>query len=206
MTDYTYNVTDTANNAVDSWSLREQVNADTAITIHCAAVSVAGDTITLTMAAGVSSEEKTQLDSVVGVHDGKSQSVDPPIAVEPHEANYGGSSAWEGDQFQAAAGTDTPHDFKVTTAGKLFEGTFWCAGVKVGDWVEFCVVDVDGVYAPAGTVLKKYVTKMRVADFERRTMRSGQSADIPANVYLRTTYHSTGTDPVDVLLDYLFVR
>ena len=68
------------------------------------------------------------------------------------------------------------------------------------------MVDVDGVLAPAGTVLTQYVDNFYVVDGERRTLASGQAADIVAGLYLRVVYHSTGQQNVIINLDWQVFR
>lgn len=215
MTEYTYSVqADTLASAADPSALRAQINDDPAITIHCAAVTVAADVLTVTTLASLSTQEQTALADAVGSHDGA-----PLVSPEPYtedgrpvialgEAELGGSSLWQGSTFSAVAGEDTTHDHQITAASKLFAGTFWASpDAEIGDWIEFSVVDVDDLLGlGAGYVVAKYVATMYVAPGERRELRSGQSAAIPAGLYLRTVYHSTGQAAVPVLLDWLVVR
>jgi hypothetical protein len=133
--------------------------------------------------------------------------------VAPTEADYGGSSFWFGSSFTAVAGVSTPHDVHIDQTCKLFSGSFQLfsgsfhvAGSTQGDTIEFEVVDVDGVLAPAGTVLTQYVDSMFVVDDERRTLASGQAANIVAGLYLRVVYHSTGQQNVTINLDWQVFR
>jgi hypothetical protein len=126
--------------------------------------------------------------------------------VAPTEADYGGSSFWFGSSFTAVAGVSTPHDVHIDQTCKLFSGSFHVAGSTQGDTIEFEVVDVDGVLAPAGTVLTQYVDSMFVVDDERRTLASGQAANIVAGLYLRVVYHSTGQQNVTINLDWQVFR
>jgi hypothetical protein len=117
-------------------------------------------------------------------------------------ADYGGSSFWFGSTFTAVAGVSTPHDVLVDQTCQLFSGSFHVASATQGDTIEFEVVDVDGVLAPAGTVLTQYVDSLYVVDGERRTLASGQAAEIAAGLYLRVVYHSTGENNVTINLDW----
>lgn len=127
------------------------------------------------------------------------------ISNSPTEANYGGSSRWEGTSFTATAGTNTTHDYTIASTRKLFSGTFHVGPTGAyGDTISFAVVDVLGIVAPPGTVLSEYVTDMGVVANERRTLQSGQVADLEAGMVLRTTYFSTGASDVDLLLDWQF--
>lgn len=127
------------------------------------------------------------------------------ISNSPTEANYGGSSRWEGTSFTATAGATTSHDYNIASDRKLFSGTFHVGPTAAyGDIISFSVVDVLGLVAPPGTVLSQYVTDMGVVADERRTLQSGQVADLEAGMVLRTTYTSTGASDVDLLLDWQF--
>lgn len=207
MTDYTYSVAnDTANGTADAGTLREQVNADPAVTVHCSAVTIAADVLTVTMLAALSGAEQTALGDVVAAHDGAPAPA-VPLKVQPTTPDYGGSSHWLGDHFTANASDDTERDFLIATAGALAGGTFWCDdNAVIGDTVTFQIVDVDGVLSPPGTVLKEYVTALRVVPGERRALASGQSAAVAAGLYVRTTYHATGQAPVEVLYDLLMFQ
>ena len=127
-----------------------------------------------------------------------------PDKVQPVEADLGGTSHWEGDEFDAAAGTSTEHDVAIGASGKLIEGTFWVGPTAVdGDTVDLYIVDVDNILGyGAGTILKHYVATMPVVPSERRRMYSGQSATLLAGLYMRTKYTSTGGNAVRVKIDW----
>ncbi len=127
--------------------------------------------------------------------------------VSPTFASYEGQSLWKGEKFTAAPGVATNHDFKILIPGSLFGGSYWTDGnTTIGDYLEFCVIDIDGIVAPPGTVLAKYVETMYVVPNERRDLRSGQAAEIIAGLYLRSTYHSIGASPIEVLTDFLIFQ
>ena len=122
--------------------------------------------------------------------------------VAPTEADYGGSSFWFGSDFTATAGATTTHDVRIDKTCLLFSGSFCAEGAATGDLISFSVVDVDGIAAPAGTVLSEYVDELRVVDGERRKLQSGQTAELLGGIYLRVTYASSGASDVRVLLDW----
>lgn len=128
------------------------------------------------------------------------------VVVSATEANFGGPSAWKGSRFTATAGTATTHDFEIGSTVKLYSGTYYTVGSVLGDRIEFEVYDRDGILGPAGSVVRRYVEDMYVVPQERRSLSNGQTATIPAGLFLRTTYHSTGSNPVDVLLDWMWFR
>lgn len=127
------------------------------------------------------------------------------VSNSPTEANYGGPSMWVGARFTAVAGVTTNFDYAITSDMKLFSGTFRPGTTAAqGDRISFAIVDVDGVIAPPGTVMKEYVDGLYCVADERRCLQSGQSADIVAGLYLRTIYESVGAADVDILVDWQF--
>lgn len=130
------------------------------------------------------------------------------LTVAATEANYGGSSYWVGTTFVATAGTTTCYDFKVEESVKLFAGSFYVENKAVlGDKIEFEIYDVDNVRgADTAGSIRKYINNVYVVPGERRTLSSGQTANLDAGVYLRIKYHSTGQQDVKVILDWLWFR
>jgi hypothetical protein len=126
--------------------------------------------------------------------------------VSPTEADYGGSSFWFGSSFTALAGASTQHDVRIDQACKLFSGSFHVAGATQGDTIEFEVVDVDGVLGAPGSVLTQYADNLYVIEGERRTLASGQAAELLAGTYLRVVYHSTGQQEATISLDWQVFR
>ena len=119
------------------------------------------------------------------------------------DANYGGQSHWVGTRFTASAGTTTEHLFLVSKDVKLFTGSYWASGsAQNSDVIELSIVDQDGVQGESGVVLRQFVSSLYVVPQERRTLQSGQTSDVFAGTYLKVAYTSTGTDPVDVLVDW----
>ena len=101
---------------------------------------------------------------------------------------------WE--SFVNPANQSTVTNLKFEEAGLyLGGGVLYTADSAVGDYVSVKVVDVDGVYYPAGTVIKDYVHKWPVSPLGSTVLKSTSitSAAIPINVYLQVEYLSKGT-------------
>lgn len=111
-----------------------------------------------------------------------------------------------GNHGTAAHGTATNIDFLVSQDMIMTGGTLILKGQCFGDTVDQQVVDVDGVYYPAGTVLRQFVTDWNVADdvqIQGGIVVAGYPAKILSGLYIRLIYHSTcGTD-VNVAVNYL---
>jgi len=99
-------------------------------------------------------------------------------------------------RYDAPVGVATDFDEKFAVDCWLAGGGY-SVGLDVteGDYIEFSVVDVDGVIpgVPPGTVLNKYIETEYVKVNDEHFINGNSAAFIPAGVYLRTTYHSTGT-------------
>lgn len=107
----------------------------------------------------------------------------------------------------AAAGTTTNVDFAIGAEDRYINGVHLF--LKNHAWTDsiqaFQVVDKDAVYSPAGTVLSQFVYTWNVND---QVQDQGQSAfsyvaRIPAGVYIRIIYVSTGLLDVGVKLNCL---
>lgn len=129
------------------------------------------------------------------------------VRTSATDADYGGQSYWFGTKFTAASGVTTEHLVLISETVKLFSGSYWIsATATIEDTIEFSIVDQDGVVSAPGTVLSEYVSDMHVVPQERRTLQSGQTAEIPAGAYLKINYTSTGADSVEVLADWQWFK
>lgn len=103
----------------------------------------------------------------------------------------------------ATAGADTSVDFKIDndlfirSVGMLFSGSVF------GDHIKIQIVDVDGVYVPAGTVLKTPISSWYVVDTATSPAKFSPLCPNKAlgGVYFRLTYTSTGILPVNVKIN-----
>lgn len=95
-------------------------------------------------------------------------------------------------------------DFKVTYTALLNGGVLQAENAVAGDYFVAQVIDKDGVYYPAGTVLKTWIPKWyALVDNMKMDLTTPQAGNIPANVYLRIKYTSTGTSTdVNLIINY----
>lgn len=73
-----------------------------------------------------------------------------------------------------------------------------------GDTINFQVVDVDGIFAPAGTVLNQFVTnwQLKSDSQEQINLNINYPAKIYAGLYLRLVYTSIGSTDITVAINY----
>lgn len=123
------------------------------------------------------------------------------VAQSPYAYSTEGTR-FVGHLYSCAPGT-TNHDEKVPQAIRLQGGYYWVRGATAGDRVSFSIVDVDGVAAPAGTVLREYVKTLPVAPWDhQQELIAPTAGEIPAGMYLRLTYQNTGTGAVTFGVTY----
>ena len=97
--------------------------------------------------------------------------------------------------FNINPGSSTQSDFKVASDSFIWDGELSVRGSSSldGDSIAVQVVDVDGVYAPAGTILGAPINKKFLEGARSVSARNpdGSPMFIPANVYLRVIYDET---------------
>lgn len=123
------------------------------------------------------------------------------VQVTPFSSNSVQFSG-EGKHQTITAGETESIDFKVTYDALLNGGLLQAINAKAGDSIKAEVIDKDGVYAPANTVLNVWIPKWPVLVGEVMDLTTPQAGNIPKDVYLRITYTSTGSTDVDVIVDY----
>jgi hypothetical protein len=199
-TTYTYSVAaDFPNAKVDLSTLKAEIHASE-IPVALKHLALDGDTVDVVMRGGV---VQADLNAIIAAHQGVPKS--PAINDKGQQivattfAEYDGQSQWKGHIHTAAADTDSQMDWTIPYAANLFGGSFYCdANAKLGDYIEFEIVNP----GPPEVTLAKYVETMYVVPGERRVLRSGKAAAVVAGLILRATYHSTGAQPVEVLIDF----
>lgn len=167
--------------------------------------SPTADSLVIDYRAEPSAAERLLVDQAVADHEGVPPAR-PEIAqnekgeqiVVQDFAAFEGKSLWYGDIMTVPVGTSKKDDLLVEKSLHLYAGSFWVSPEAVlGDYIEFSVVDKDGVLpgnAPGDVQIAKYVKKLYVVPGERRTdLRSGKAAFVPAGLYLRAKYFSTGS-------------
>ena len=128
----------------------------------------------------------------------------PTIRVSPYNDRFNADTTWVGDEMVASGSASTQHDFAVPFDSKLIEGSFCAAsGASVGDRVDFYLIGNAG--SPLEGFSRKYVDGIRVVPGERRVFSSGLAASVTTDMSFRAVYHTSGSGPVTVLLDWMFV-
>lgn len=104
----------------------------------------------------------------------------------------------------ATAGATTNIDLKLTDDHFITGGVMRTLTSAFGDYATFQVIDIDGVFAPAGTVLGQYTTNwyMRSDAQEQINENIPYPAKIFAGLYLRVIYTSIGSSDVAVNIMY----
>jgi hypothetical protein len=122
-----------------------------------------------------------------------------PYAFACGDFDYAGDGTptTELTEWTQGVGNDSYADlwFKIPEAGLYLNGGefFIYTGHVKGDWAEMAVVDKDGVYYPAGTVLKNWIRRRNLrpdGTCECNTPYAGQP---PVNVYIRVRLHRADT-------------
>ena len=107
-----------------------------------------------------------------------------------------------GSKGTVTAGLIENVDYLVTDEMLINGGLIYFHNGVAGDTFTCQIVDKDGVYYPAGTVLKQWITDWNVFPNIKQDLTTPQAGTIPALVYLRVVYTSTGIVDVDVLVNY----
>jgi len=126
-----------------------------------------------------------------------------PYAFATSDFQFNG----DGVTFIATAGTTTNCDYKVLAAGQkglnINGGDIFTSGSVVGDYIEVQAVDVDNLLGyGANTVLNTWVVKWYISPAGYQTVMTPYAGLIPGGVYLRMIYHSVGSSPVTVAVNY----
>lgn len=104
----------------------------------------------------------------------------------------------------ATAGNTSSIDLLITDDAFFTGGVLSAKGATFGDFVNLQVVDVDGIMAPAGTVLSQYATNwfMNSDKEEQINISVPYPGKLIVGFYLRISYHSTGATDVSVTANY----
>lgn len=106
-----------------------------------------------------------------------------------------------------AKGTSKNLDLKVSDERMVNGGLLHAEKAVPGDWIRCQVVDRDGILAPPGTVLKQWIDRWYVAPGKTMDLVTPQAGTVPAGLWLRCVYNSTGqADDVEVFVNYRLNR
>ena len=148
--------------------------------------------------------DKTILDGVVAAHSGE------PIAPDPKKVQLAGfpdMGNWyywkKGFRWELTAGETNLKDVKFDESLRLSGGGYYIPSTShEGDYIEFQIVDVDGLYYPAGTVLSTFISSDYVWDGKDFDVQMSDAVLVYAGLYFRLKYVSTGTENVVVYTWY----
>lgn len=101
---------------------------------------------------------------------------------------------FHGERFSVSPGDTTVFDLTVPQDIRLSGGSYWVQDPSPGDAMTFQVVDVDNILGGGhNTVVTEYVTELPVAPWNHHLELSAPTAAfVPAGLYLRISYTSTG--------------
>jgi len=102
------------------------------------------------------------------------------------------------------ASQSTPIDFKVVSDHMITGAQLLVSGATWGDSVNFQVVDKDGKYYPANTVLNQFITNWYIQSDSQIQLDKDlvYPAKIPDGVYLRAIYNSVGVTNPQMAINY----
>ncbi len=115
------------------------------------------------------------------------------------------NASHKGTKFTAIAGQATSHDLAITDDVLIDGGVLVVLNGVIGDKITFQVVDIDNIKGyGANTVLGQYKTDWYINPQEsvQLDFTSRYPAKVFAGLYLRVVYTSTGSNNLDVIVNY----
>lgn len=101
------------------------------------------------------------------------------------------------------AGQAQTIDFHLTTTKSVYGVQYYAQNANLGDFVSFQVIDIDNVLGfGANTVLNTFVTKWFIMSNTLVDVALPLAATIPAGLYIRINYTSTGVTDVKIVVNY----
>lgn len=192
-TNYDYVIsTDTANGKVAVDALEKAIRGS-AIIIALKYATTLGDDLDVTFKDALSAGDETILNGLVSAHDGEPIEHENIQKVQTHIGAVNIKLLEFGFGFVATKETDTNGDKLLPV--KYLRG----AGVEAenhvfGDHVTVQIIDKDGLYYPAGTVLDVFGSEVYIPKTGLFTVLSDSiSNGMPPGLYMRVIYHSAGT-------------
>ena len=207
-TKYVYSVsTDFPNHKVDIDRLTIEIRASS-ITVALDRIEVSADVCDIWFKDALSSGDETILDGVVAAHSGEplTPSVEPVQLKGFHDVN--GYHYWrKGYRRAVTAGQTNNFDSKFDSDIYLCGGGLYVVGPSAdGDYIECDIVDADGLYYPAETVLANFVKTNYVFNGQNWDCQLDDPKLIPTGIYIRFRYVSAGASDVVCYSWYHFRR
>jgi len=195
---YTYSIsTDFPNQKVASDRLTQEIGAS-AIVTALGYIETVGDDCDIWFKDALSSGDEAVLTGVVNAHTGEPLPSGPTKVQLEGFPDMGGWYYWrKGFRWEMVAGQTTIQDTKFDENLRLAGGGFHINGdAHDGDYIEFQIVDVDGVYYPAGTVLSTFISTEYVWPERQFDIMMEDAVLVYLGLYLRCKYVSTGSTDV----------
>ena len=104
----------------------------------------------------------------------------------------------KGFTFTATALVTTHHDIVVPTEHLINGAEMWLGTGVTGCTVDFKVVDVDGIYAPAGTEIEQFAYGCSIHPTSDNKKLPGYPAKILAGLYIRVSVTNNTGSPIQV--------
>lgn len=220
-TNYTFSIqNDFPNHKLNSDKLTTQLHATNIVPL-LVGIGTSGDVCTITYLDALSSGEQSTLNGVIAIHDGEAipETENKDVKGNPVVATsvYGyvaESTKWKGYRYVAPHGATTIFDEAITKQIYMQGGRAVIKGATDGDIAEFSIVDKDdvlGLFAGYGLTvgqdvleLDKYVQNYFPDEDGDSVEHKVQTvAKVLQGLYLRLTYHSTGSSDVVIKITYL---
>ena len=94
-------------------------------------------------------------------------------------------------------------DFHLVSTKDVYGVQYYAKNATFGDFVSFQVIDIDNVLGfGANTVLKTFVNKWFIMVNELVDITLPLASTIPAGLYIRIIYTSTGLTDVNIVVNY----
>lgn len=124
-----------------------------------------------------------------------------PLPSELHGMLF--TSAFQGFIGTADAGKDTVSTFVVMDESYLSQLFIACKDHVFSDYLDVSLVDLDGVLGDPGAYRSDLLFNWYVcADRqEQAVVQLPELVHVPAGLYLRVNYHSTGASPVQFTIN-----
>jgi len=203
-TKYTYSVsTDFPNHKVNVDRLTLEI-AHSAIIIAMDYISVSEDVCDIWFKDALSAGDETILNGVVAAHSGEPLTPTPDKVQLTGFPDMGNWYYWKkGFRWELTAGETNLKDVKFDENLRLSGGGYYIPiEAHEGDYIEFQIVDVDGLYYPAGTVLSTFISSDYVWDGKDFDVQMADAVLVYAGLYLRLKYVSTGSENVVIYTWY----
>jgi hypothetical protein len=148
-----------------------------------------------------------QLDHLRGITKVDLENVASSVVFKEEQVGFVNCTGYnvfrKGYKFTVAASDTTEHDASYT-ANMMLQGLgFKCdSNVAYGDYVEVELVDKDGIFYPAGSVLAKFAENIYVWANREFSVLCADAKTIPAGIYIRFRYVSVGTTDTNLIIEH----